>query len=149
MESNHEDDNKINDEIKKIDETNSQGNNIQNNININMKKTSSNNDLEDEGKDIDFTGQILFRRTMGKKLCSVTLVNEKQDNIIGVSIHDPDIIPKLKVGDLIYVKGRVYYHKNNPQNKNIQAEITKILGKGPDAEKINNKRKYFFENKNI
>ena len=31
-----------------------------------MKKISSNNDLEDEGKDIEVTGQILFRRTMGK-----------------------------------------------------------------------------------
>ena len=30
------------------------------------------------------------------------------------------IIPKLKVGDLLYVKGRVYYHKKNPQNKNKQ-----------------------------
>ena len=113
-----------------------------------MKKISQNNDLEDEGKDIELTGQILFRRTMGKKLCSVTLINDKEDTTIGVSIHDPDIIPKLKVADLIYVKGRVYYHKNNPQNKNIQAEIVKILGKGPDAEKINNKRKYFFDNKN-
>ena len=135
MESNPGNENKINNEIK-------------NDINMNMKKISSNNDLEDEGKDIDFTGQILFRRTMGKKLCSVTLTNEKLDSVIGVSIHDPDIIPKLKVGDLLYVKGRVYYHKKNPQNKNIQAEIIKILGKGPDAEKINNKRMYFYENKN-
>ena len=26
---------------------------------------------------------------------------------------------------------------NNPQNKNVQAETVKILGKGPDSEKIN------------
>ena len=149
MENNSDDENKIKNDIKETNEINQQDNNIQNNTNTNLKKISTNNDLEDEGKDIEFTGQILFRRIMGKKLCSVTLVNEKQDKIIGVSIHDPDVIPKLKVGDLIYVKGRVYYHKNNPKNKNIQAEITKILGKGPDAEKINNKRKYFFENKNI
>ena len=135
-------------EIKSFEDDKEQNNNIQKDINMNMKKISSNNDLEDEGKDIDFTGQILFRRTMGKKLCSVTLANEKLDSVIGVSIHDPDIIPKLKVGDLLYVKGRVYYHKKNPQNKNIQAEIIKILGKGPDAEKINNKRMYFYENKN-
>ena len=152
MESNSENENKINNEIKKdttsINEINQQKNVTNKDINMNMKKISSNNDLEDEGKDIDFTGQILFRRTMGKKLCSVTLTNEKLDSVIGVSIHDPDIIPKLKVGDLLYVKGRVYYHKKNPQNKNIQAEIIKILGKGPDAEKINNKRMYFYENKN-
>ena len=152
MESNSENENKINNEIKKdstsINEINQQKNVTNKDINMNMKKISANNDLEDEGKDIDFTGQILFRRTMGKKLCSVTLVNDKQDSVIGVSIHDPDIIPKLKVGDLLYVKGRVYYHKKNPQNKNIQAEIIKILGKGPDAEKINNKRMYFYENKN-
>ena len=152
MESNQENENKINNEIKNdinpIKEFNEQNNIINKDINMNMKKISSNNDLEDEGKDIDFTGQILFRRTMGKKLCSVTLTNEKLDSVIGVSIHDPDIIPKLKVGDLLYVKGRVYYHKKNPQNKNIQAEIIKILGKGPDAEKINNKRMYFYENKN-
>ena len=152
MESNQENENKINNEIKNdinpIKEFNEQNNIINKDINMNMKKISSNNDLEDEGKDIDFTGQILFKRTMGKKLCSVTLANEKLDSVIGVSIHDPDIIPKLKVGDLLYVKGRVYYHKKNPQNKNIQAEIIKILGKGPDAEKINNKRMYFYENKN-
>ena len=152
MESNSENENKINNEIKNdinpIKKFNEQNNIINKDINMNMKKISSNNDLEDEGKDIDFTGQILFRRTMGKKLCSVTLANEKLDSVIGVSIHDPDIIPKLKVGDLLYVKGRVYYHKKNPQNKNIQAEIIKILGKGPDAEKINNKRMYFYENKN-
>ena len=152
MESNQENENKINNEIKNdinpIKEFNEQNNIINKDINMNMKKISSNNDLEDEGKDIDFTGQILFRRTMGKKLCSVTLANEKLDSVIGVSIHDPDIIPKLKVGDLLYVKGRVYYHKKNPQNKNIQAEIIKILGKGPDSEKINNKRMYFYENKN-
>ena len=115
--------------------------------NINLKKISPNNDLEDEGKDTEFTGQILFRRVMGKKLCSVTLFNDKDDSTIGVSIHDPDIIPKLKVADLIYIKGRIYFHKNNPQNKNIQAEIVKILGKGPNPEKINQKRKYFLENK--
>ena len=152
MESNPGTENKINNEIKNdinpIKEFNEQNNIINKDINMNMKKISSNNDLEDEGKNIDFTGQILFRRTMGKKLCSVTLTNEKLDSVIGVSIHDPDIIPKLKVGDLLYVKGRVYYHKKNPQNKNIQAEIIKILGKGPDAEKINNKRMYFYENKN-
>ena len=152
MESNQENENKINNEIKNdinpIKEFNEQNNIINKDINMNMKKISSNNDLEDEGKDIDFTGQILFRRTMGKKLCSITLTNEKLDSVIGVSIHDPDIIPKLKVGDLLYVKGRVYYHKKNPQNKNIQAEVIKILGKGPDAEKINNKRMYFYENKN-
>ena len=152
MESNQENENKINNEIKNdinhIKEFNEQNNIINKDINMNMKKISSNNDLEDEGKDIDFTGQILFRRTMGKKLCSVTLANEKLDSVIGVSIHDPDKIPKLKVGDLLYVKGRVYYHKKNPQNKNIQAEVIKILGKGPDAEKINNKRMYFYENKN-
>ena len=149
MESNPEDESKNNNEIKESNKLNEQNNNIQKDINKNMKKISVNNDLEDEGKDIELTGQILFRRVMGKKLCSVTLLNEKQDSTIGVSIHDPDIIPQLKVADLLYVKGRVYYHKNNPQNKNIQAEIVKILGKGPDAEKINNKRKFFLENKHI
>ena len=147
MEINPEIESKVDNEIKISEEKKEQD--IQNdNINKNMKKISKNNDLEDEGKDMELTGQILFRRTMGKKLCSVTLLNDKEDSTIGVSIHDPEIIPKLKVADLIYVKGRVYYHKNNPQNKNIQAEIIKILGKGPDAEKINNKRKYFFDNKN-
>ena len=147
MEINPEIEPKVENEIKISEEKKEQD--IQNdNINKNMKKISKNNDLEDEGKDMELTGQILFRRTMGKKLCSVTLLNDKEDSTIGVSIHDPEIIPKLKVADLIYVKGRVYYHKNNPQNKNIQAEIIKILGKGPDAEKINNKRKYFFDNKN-
>ena len=149
MESNLEDESKNNNEIKESNKLNEQNNNIQKDSNKNMKKISVNNDLEDEGKDIELTGQILFRRVMGKKLCSVTLLNEKQDSTIGVSIHDPDIIPQLKVADLLYVKGRVYYHKNNPQNKNIQAEIVKILGKGPDAEKINNKRKFFLENKHI
>ena len=134
-------------EIKSIEDDKEQNNIIQKDINMNMKKISSNNDLEDEGKDIEVTGQILFRRTMGKKLCSLTLINDKQDSTIGVSIHDPDIIPQLKVADLVYVKGRVYYHKNNPKNKNVQAETVKILGKGPDSEKINLKRKYFFENK--
>ena len=147
MEINPEIEPKVGNGIKISEEKKEQD--IQNdNINKNMKKISKNNDLEDEGKDMELTGQILFRRTMGKKLCSVTLLNDKEDSTIGVSIHDPEIIPKLKVADLIYVKGRVYYHKNNPQNKNIQAEIIKILGKGPDAEKINNKRKYFFDNKN-
>ena len=147
MEINPEIESKVDNEIKISEEKKEQD--IQNdNINKNMKKISKNNDLEDEGKDMELTGQILFRRTMGKKLCSVTLLNDKEDSTIGVSIHDPEIIPKLKVADLIYVKGREYYHKNNPQNKNIQAEIIKILGKGPDAEKINNKRKYFFDNKN-
>ena len=148
MEINPEIEPKVGNEIK-ISEEKKEQENIQNDtVNKNMKKISKNNDLEDEGKDMELTGQILFRRTMGKKLCSVTLLNDKEDSTIGVSIHDPEIIPKLKVADLIYVKGRVYYHKNNPQNKNIQAEIIKILGKGPDAEKINNKRKYFFDNKN-
>ena len=147
MESNPEDETKNKNEIKDFIEKDEKDNNIEKNINNNMKKISPNNDLEDEGKDMELTGQILFRRVMGKKLCSVTLVNENLDSTIGVSIHDPDIIPQLKVADLLYVKGRVYYHKNNPQNKNIQAEIVKILGKGPDAEKINNKRKYFLENK--
>ena len=85
---------------------------------------------------------------MGKKLCSVTLLNEEQNLIIGASIHDPEIIPKLKIGDMISIKGRIYFHKNNPKNKNIQAESIKLLGKGPGAEKINEKRKYFIDNKN-
>ncbi len=126
---------------------NNKDNNILDNITKNMKKTSSNNDLEDEGKEAEITGQILFRRIMGKKLCSVTLLNEEQNLIIGASMHDPEIIPKLKIGDMITIKGRIYYHKNNPQNKNIQAETVKLLGKGPGAEKINEKRKYFIENK--
>jgi lysyl-tRNA synthetase class II len=124
-------------------------NNSSDNVNQNMKKTSSNNDLEDEGKEADITGQILFRRIMGKKLCSVTLLNEEQNIIIGASIHDPEIIPKLKIGDMINIKGRIYFHRNNPKNKNIQAETIKLLGKGPGAEKINEKRKYFIDNKNI
>ena len=123
-------------------------NNSSDNVNQNMKKTSSNNDLEDEGKEADITGQILFRRIMGKKLCSVTLLNEEQNIIIGASIHDPEIIPKLKIGDMINIKGRIYFHRNNPKNKNIQAETIKLLGKGPGAEKINEKRQYFIDNKN-
>ena len=85
---------------------------------------------------------------MGKKLCSVTLLNEEKNIIIGASIHDPEIIPKLKIGDMIYIKGRIYYHKNNPKNKNVQVEIIKLLGKGPGADKIDEKRKYFIDNKN-
>lgn len=123
-------------------------NNNSDNINQNMKKISSNNDLEDEGKETDITGQILFRRVMGKKLCSVTLLNEEQNIIIGASIHDPEIIPKLKIGDMINIKGRIYFHRNNPKNKNIQAESVKLLGKGPGADKINEKRQYFIDNKN-
>ena len=123
-------------------------NNTSDNINQNMKKISSNNDLEDEGKEADITGQILFRRVMGKKLCSVTLLNEEQNIIIGASLHDPEIIPKLKIGDMINIKGRIYFHKNNPKNKNIQVETVKLLGKGPGADKINEKRKYFIDNKN-
>ena len=123
-------------------------NNTSDNINQNMKKISSNNDLEDEGKEADITGQILFRRVMGKKLCSVTLLNEEQNIIIGASIHDPEIIPKLKIGDMINIKGRIYFHRNNPKNKNIQIETVKLLGKGPGADKIDEKRKYFIDNKN-
>ena len=123
-------------------------NNTSDNINQNMKKISSNNDLEDEGKEADITGQILFRRVMGKKLCSVTLLNEEQNIIIGASLHDPEIIPKLKIGDMINIKGRIYFHRNNPKNKNIQIETVKLLGKGPGADKINEKRKYFIDNKN-
>ena len=138
------------DEINKNKEDNNKinENNISDNLDKNMKKISSNNDLEDEGKETEITGQILFRRIMGKKLCSVTLLNEEQNIIIGASIHDSEIIPKLKIGDMIYIKGRIYFHKNNPQNKNVQAEIIKLLGKGPGAEKINEKRKYFINNKN-
>ena len=123
-------------------------NNTSDNINQNMKKISSNNDLEDEGKEADITGQILFRRVMGKKLCSVTLLNEEQNIIIGASLHDPEIIPKLKIGDMINIKGRIYFHRNNPKNKNIQIETVKLLGKGPGADKIDEKRKYFIDNKN-
>ena len=123
-------------------------NNTSDNINQSMKKISSNNDLEDEGKEADITGQILFRRVMGKKLCSVTLLNEEQNIIIGASIHDPEIIPKLKIGDMINIKGRIYFHRNNPKNKNIQIETVKLLGKGPGADKIDEKRKYFIDNKN-
>ena len=140
----------LDDEINKNKENNNKidENNISDNLDKNMKKISSNNDLEDEGKETEITGQILFRRIMGKKLCSVTLLNEEQNIIIGASIHDSEIIPKLKIGDMIYIKGRIYFHKNNPQNKNVQAEIIKLLGKGPGAEKINEKRKYFIDNKN-
>ena len=108
----------------KIDESHKQNINneseniISDKININLKKISTNNDLEDEGKYTEIEGQILFRRIMGKKLCSVTLLNEEQNSIIGASIHDPEIIPKLKIGDMINIKGKIYYHKNNPQNKN-------------------------------
>ena len=123
-------------------------NNTSDNINQNMKKISSNNDLEDEGKEADITGQILFRRVMSKKLCSVTLLNEEQNIIIGASLHDPEIIPKLKIGDMINIKGRIYFHRNNPKNKNIQVETVKLLGKGPGADKIDEKRKYFIDNKN-
>ena len=135
---------------KNIEENNNviNNNNLSDNFKNNLKKISSNNDLEDEGKETEITGQILFRRIMGKKLCSVTLLNEEQNLIIGASIHDPEIIPKLKIGDMISIKGRIYFHKNNPKNKNVQAETIKLLGKGPGAEKINEKRKYFIDNKN-
>jgi len=146
MESNTAQENIINE--KTSDNNTIQENNTSDNINQNMKKISSNNDLEDEGKEADITGQILFRRVMGKKLCSVTLLNEEQNIIIGASIHDPEIIPKLKIGDMINIKGRIYFHKNNPKNKNIQAESVTLLGKGPGADKINEKRKYFIDNKN-
>ena len=143
MESNNNnEENKINENL--VQNQNQTSENIKNNL----KKISLNNDLEDEGKYTEITGQILFRRIMGKKLCSVTLLNEKQNVIIGASIHDPEIIPQLKIGDMINIKGKIYFHKNNPKNKNVQAETTKILGKGPDAEKINEKRKYFIDNKN-
>ena len=151
MENKPNDENKITEKSKENIEKNEnqiKENNISEIINNNMKKISSNNDLEDEGKETEVEGQILFRRIMGKKLCSVTILNEQQNIIIGASIHDPEIIPKLKIGDMINIKGKIYYHKNNPQNKNIQAVIVKILGKGPGAEKINEKRKYFIENKN-
>ena len=144
MESINSNDN-INSQIN-LQISNNDNNNVINEID-NLKKISPYNDLEDEGKEAEVTGQILFRRTMGKKLCSVTLINNEENTVIGVSIHDPDIIPKLKIGDLLYVKGRIYYHKNNANNKNIQAEITKILGVGPDVDKINEKRKYFIDNK--
>ena len=135
---------------KNIEENNNviNNNNLSDNFKDNLKKISSNNDLEDEGKETEITGQILFRRVMGKKLCSVTLLNEEQNIIIGASIHDQEIIPKLKIGDMISIKGRIYFHKNNPKNKNVQAETIKLLGKGPGAEKINEKRKYFIDNKN-
>ena len=143
MESNNtNEENKINE--NPIQNPNQTSENIINNL----KKISVNNDLEDEGKYTEITGQILFRRIMGKKLCSVTLLNEEQNVIIGASIHDPQIIPQLKIGDMINIKGKIYFHKKNPKNKNIQAEITTILGRGPDAEKINEKRKYFIDNKN-
>ena len=139
--------NKINDNLEQ--NTNKNSENIAPvNMSNNLKKISSNNDLEDEGKYTEITGQILFRRIMGKKLCSITLLNEEENTIIGASIHDPEIIPKLKIGDMINIKGKIYFHKNNPKNKNVQAEIIKLLGKGPDAERINLKRKYFIDNKN-
>ena len=139
--------NKINENIEQ--NTNKISENITPvNMNNNLKKISSNNDLEDEGKYTEISGQILFRRIMGKKLCSITLLNEEENTIIGASIHDPEIIPKLKIGDMINIKGKIYFHKNNPKNKNVQAEIIKLLGKGPDAERINLKRKYFIDNKN-
>ena len=140
--------NKINENIEQ--NTNKISENITpvNMSNNNLKKISSNNDLEDEGKYTEITGQILFRRIMGKKLCSITLLNEEENTIISASIHDPEIIPKLKIGDMINIKGKIYFHKNNPKNKNVQAEIIKLLGKGPDAERINLKRKYFIDNKN-
>ena len=69
----------VKNEIIISDEKKEQENIEQNDVNKNMKKISQNNDLEDEGKDIELTGQILFRRTMGKKLCSVTLINDKED----------------------------------------------------------------------
>ena len=142
-----EDKEKIINENKEIITNQIKENNISENINNNMKKISANNDLEDEGKETEITGQILFRRILGKKLCSVTIINEEKNIIMGASLHDPEIIPKLKIGDMIYIKGRIYYHRNNPKNKNIQAEIVNILGKGPGAEKIDEKRKYFFDNK--
>jgi hypothetical protein len=74
----------VKNEIIISDEKKEQENIEQNDVNKNMKKISQNNDLEDEGKDIELTGQILFRRTMGKKLCSVTLINDKEDTTIGV-----------------------------------------------------------------
>ena len=139
--------NKINDNLEQ--NTNKNSENITPvNMSNNLKKISSNNDLEDEGKYTEISGQILFRRIMGKKLCSITLLNEEENTIIGASIHDPEIIPKLKIGDMINIKGKIYFHKNNPKNKNVQAEIIKLLGKGPDAERINLKRKYFIDNKN-
>jgi len=146
MENNEAQENIINE--KSSDNNEIQENNTSENINQNMKKISSNNDLEDEGKEADITGQILFRRVMGKKLCSVTLLNEEKNIIIGASIHDPEVIPKLKIGDMINIKGRIYFHRNNPNNKNIQAESVTLLGKGPGADKINEKRKYFIDNKN-
>jgi len=146
MENNEAQENIINE--KSSDNNEIQENNTSENINQNMKKISSNNDLEDEGKEVDITGQILFRRVMGKKLCSVTLLNEEKNIIIGASIHDPEVIPKLKIGDMINIKGRIYFHRNNPNNKNIQAESVTLLGKGPGADKINEKRKYFIDNKN-
>ena len=145
----NKDEKKIIKENREITNNQNQENNISENINNNMKKLSPNNDLEDEGKETEITGQILFRRIMGKKLCSVTILNEEKNLIMGVSIHDPEIIPKLKIGDMIYIKGRKYHHRNNPKNKNIQAEIVNILGKDPGAEKIYEKRKFFFDNKTI
>ena len=136
-----------------------EGTNSINDIQPNNPKTnnylvsniSTNNDiekeLEEEGKPAEATGILLFRRIMGKKLCAITILNQESNKTIGALIHDPEIIPKLVLGNIINVKGKIHFHNNSMNKKNIEVEKVNILGAGIESHKIGDLRQFYIENK--
>ncbi len=139
----------MNDEKDIICKTNinPNNNNIINNINNNKITLTEENSTLKENEIIELTGQILYRRIFGKKLCILSITNNSMEKITECVTHDNTIIKQLKIGDLINIKGKVEYYLNNPKIEIIEL---KIIKKNTELNDMNFKRKiYMQKRKNI
>lgn len=97
--------------------------------------------IESDKEIIEITGDILYRRKMGKHLCFVTLVNEDITTSNFVIIKNPEVIKTLRIGDKLLVKGFYIYH-----NKIQNIESTYVENLGQSFSEHSGKRKIFIEN---
>ena len=144
-------DNKINDN-NKINENNEIENdklnpNTLEDIITEDNKIEENNleqfSFEDEGKEIELEGQIIFRRVFGKKLAMISLIDSSLSKMTECVTHDPIIIKQLIIGDIIKLKGKISYHK---QKQKIDILNITFLKKGNLQKDINKKKKEIISN---
>lgn len=89
----------------------------------------------------EYTGEILFRRKLGKRLCFITLFNKESNIQTEAVIHNIDIIPQLAMGDVITIKGSYYTYEGKCR---LQASEVIWVVKSTRDNDINNKRNEFF-----
>ena len=139
-------DNNVNNDMKNLEKIENSiiNNEEENEINNNNNEILEMNN-EDEGKEEELEGQIIFRRIFGKKLAMISIINNNFSSMTECVTHDSKIIKELIIGDIVRIKGKISYHKSK---RKIDIEEIHFIKKGTLIKDINKKRKEYIKNIN-